>query len=84
MAASWSVDFHPACEAWAESLEQPDGEALLAAIRVLQDVGPRLGRPLVEVNILIADDRFDAHQTDLCQADECEANGKPSGPKLER
>jgi len=25
-----------------------DAEALLAAIRVLQDVGPRLGRPLVD------------------------------------
>ena len=29
-------------------LEQPDAEALLAAIRVLQDLGPGLGRPLVD------------------------------------
>lgn len=49
MAAVWSVDFHPACEVWAEELEQPDAEALLAAIRVLRDVGPTLGRPLVDV-----------------------------------
>lgn len=115
MAAPWTVEFHPACELWAADLEQPDAEALLAAIRVLQDVGPRLGRPLVdtikgsrhsnmkelrpgstgrtqirvlfafdrrrraillvggdksadwtgwyEVNIPIADDRFDQHQT---------------------
>jgi hypothetical protein len=48
VAAVWSVDFHPACEAWAEGLEQSDAEALLAAIRVLRDGGPRLGRPLVD------------------------------------
>jgi hypothetical protein len=48
VAAPWSVDFNPACERWAMALEQPDAEALLAAIRVLQDVGPRLGRPLVD------------------------------------
>jgi hypothetical protein len=46
--AAWSVEFHPACEAWADTLQQPDAEALLAAIRVLQDIGPRLGRPLVD------------------------------------
>jgi hypothetical protein len=46
--ASWSVEFHPGCEAWADQLEQTDGEALLAAIRVLRDVGPNLGRPLVD------------------------------------
>jgi hypothetical protein len=46
--AGWSVEFHPACEVWAEALEQPDAEALVAAIRVLRDVGPTLGRPLVD------------------------------------
>jgi hypothetical protein len=46
--ASWSVDFHPACEAWAYGLDQPDAEALLAAVRVLRDAGPTLGRPLVD------------------------------------
>ena len=46
--AAWSVEFHPACEAWADTLGQPDAEALLAAIRVLQEIGPRLGRPLVD------------------------------------
>jgi hypothetical protein len=42
------VEFHPACEQWAESLDQSDSEALLAAIRVLGDQGPTLGRPLVD------------------------------------
>ena len=42
------VEFHPACEAWAEQLDQSDAEALLAAVRVLRDGGPNLGRPLVD------------------------------------
>lgn len=46
--AAWEVEFHPACEGWAESLEQADAEALLAATRVLRDQGPTLGRPLVD------------------------------------
>ena len=45
---SWPVDFDPACEAWARGLQQADAEALLAAIRVLRDEGPTLGRPLVD------------------------------------
>jgi hypothetical protein len=44
----WPVEFHPGCEAWAEGLAQADAEALLAAIRVLRDEGPNLGRPLVD------------------------------------
>lgn len=44
---SWSVDFHSACESWASGLDQADAEALLAAIGVLRDEGPNLGRPLV-------------------------------------
>lgn len=36
------------CAAWADQLEQADAEALLAAIRVLRDQGPALGRPLVD------------------------------------
>jgi hypothetical protein len=49
MASSpWSVDFHPECESWAEQLNQADAEALLAAVRVLRDEGPTLGRPLVD------------------------------------
>ncbi len=44
----WSVEFHPACEQWADGLDQRDSEALLAAIRVLRDQGPALGRPLVD------------------------------------
>lgn len=44
----WTVEFHPACEVWAEQLEKPDAEALVAAIRILRDQGPTLGRPLVD------------------------------------
>jgi hypothetical protein len=45
---TWSVDFHPSFEAWANELDQQDAEALLAAIRILRDAGPTLGRPLVD------------------------------------
>jgi hypothetical protein len=44
----WRAEFHPECEAWAGKLDQADAEALLAAIRVLRDQGPVLGRPLVD------------------------------------
>ncbi|GGM90595.1 type II toxin-antitoxin system RelE/ParE family toxin [Dactylosporangium sucinum] len=44
----WAVEFHAECEKWADTLDQPDAEALLAAIRVLRDQGPALGRPLVD------------------------------------
>jgi hypothetical protein len=40
--ASWDVEFHPACETWADELDQQDAEALLAAVRVLRDEGPSL------------------------------------------
>lgn len=46
--STWVVEFHPDCEEWANGLEQDDAEALLAAIRVLRDEGPNLGRPLVD------------------------------------
>ena len=46
--ATWSVEFHPACEQWSDDLNGADAEALLAAIRVLRDQGPTLGRPLVD------------------------------------
>ena len=42
------MEFHPACGGWADGLDQADAEALLAAIRVLREVGPSLGRPLVD------------------------------------
>ncbi len=45
---SWDIRFHPAFEAWINSLAQQDGEALLAAPRILRDEGPALGRPLVD------------------------------------
>jgi hypothetical protein len=44
----WSVEFHPACESWADGLDQSDAEALLAAVRILRDQGPTLGQPLVD------------------------------------
>jgi hypothetical protein len=44
----WEVEFHPICEAWANDLSTDDQEALLASIRVLRQVGPALGRPLVD------------------------------------
>jgi hypothetical protein len=45
---TWEVDFHPDCESWAETLGIEDSDALLAAIKVLRDLGPSLGRPLVD------------------------------------
>jgi hypothetical protein len=45
---SWTVEFYPGCEDWANNLGQNDAEALLAAVRVLRDQGPSLGRPLVD------------------------------------
>ncbi len=45
---AWEVEFHPACERWADALDQADAEALLAGVRVLRSVGPTLGRPLVD------------------------------------
>jgi hypothetical protein len=47
-AVEWAVEFHPACEAWADTLDDSDARALLAAVRVLRDQGPILGRPLVD------------------------------------
>lgn len=44
----WEVEFDPAFEVRADGLAQSDAEALLAAIRVLRDRGPALGRPLVD------------------------------------
>ncbi len=126
----WSVEFHPACEQWADQLEQADAEALLAAVRVLRDQGPTLGRPLgdtvkgsrhnnmkelrpgstgrteirvlfafdlereaillvggdksdnwrgwYEVNIPLADDRFDDHQDKLASKRSTSPANKPS------
>ena len=45
---SWDIEFHSAFETWADHLAQPDAEALLAALRILRDEGPALGRPLVD------------------------------------
>lgn len=42
------MEFDPAFEQWANTLDQADAEALLAAIRILRNHGPALGRPLVD------------------------------------
>jgi hypothetical protein len=44
----WSVEFHSACGEWAGGLEQGDAESLLAAVPILSDAEPALGRPLVD------------------------------------
>jgi len=44
----WDVEFHDGCEAWADELDPQDAEALVAAIHILRDQGPSLGRPLVD------------------------------------
>ena len=46
--AIWTVEFHSDFRVWADGLAQRDKEALLAALRVLEDEGPTLGRPLVD------------------------------------
>jgi len=48
----WVVELQAECETWAESLPQADQEALLATIRVLRDIGPTLGRPLVDTVVV--------------------------------
>jgi hypothetical protein len=44
----WDIQFHPAFQDWTDSLGDSDAEALLAALQVLRDHGPSLGRPLVD------------------------------------
>jgi len=132
----WEVEFDPAFEVWADGLAQPDAEALLAAIRVLRDRGPALGRPLVDtikgsrhknmkelrpgstgrseirvlfafdlerqaillvggdksgdwsrwydVNIPVADDRFDAHLARIAKAQAARRDAERGGPTKKR
>jgi hypothetical protein len=132
----WCVEFHPNCETWANELDQDDAEALLAAVRVLRDQGPSLGRPLVDtitgsrhknmkelrpgstgrtavrvlfafdkvrhaillvggdksgdrsgwydINIPIADERFDEHQKHLASVQADEQSKGPKGKKGKR
>lgn len=44
----WQVDFDPDCKAWFDQLAQPVQVRLLAALTVLRERGPMLGRPLAE------------------------------------
>lgn len=44
----WDSQFHPAFQSWVDTLDDSDLEALVAALQVLRDHGPSLGRPLVD------------------------------------
>lgn len=44
----WDIEFHPAFQAWTDTLRDPDLEALVAALQILRELGPSLGRPLVD------------------------------------
>ena len=44
----WDLQFHSAFQAWTDTLDDADLEALVAALQVLRDLGPSLGRPLVD------------------------------------
>jgi hypothetical protein len=133
---TWSVEFHPSCEAWANGLGRQDAEPLVAAVRVLRDAGPTLGRPLVdtikgsrhanmkelrpgstgrtkirvlfafdmerqaillvggdksddwtgwyEVNIPIADERFDEHQDKITECRRKVAKGVQNKKRIQR
>lgn len=43
----WSVDIEPIVE-WLASLDENSREQVVAAIELLEDLGPQLGRPLVD------------------------------------
>lgn len=44
----WEVEYTDEFEAWWESLSESDQEAIDAAVEVLEERGPALGRPLVD------------------------------------
>lgn len=44
----WEVVFNKAVLAWIATLDQDEEESLNEALQVLRDVGPVLGRPLVD------------------------------------
>jgi hypothetical protein len=45
---TWEVEFTDEFEAWWETLSEEEQEAIDAAVELLQQRGPALGRPLVE------------------------------------
>lgn len=44
----WDIKFHPAFQTWTDTLDDQDVEALVAALQILREQGPSLGRPLVD------------------------------------
>ena len=47
MAFAWEVDVE-LIEAWLLALDQPSYEQVIAALELLGEIGPQLGRPLVD------------------------------------
>lgn len=52
---SWDIFFTDPAEQWILGLSDPDYEAIMAAVELLEEHGPSLGRPVV--------DRSRAHAT---------------------
>ncbi len=67
----WSVELHPACERWADGLNQADAEALpdLERESILLVGGDKSDdwKGWYEANIPVAADRFDEHQARLTE-----------------
>jgi len=45
---AWQTDTTSAFDDWFESLTEDEQDAILAAIEKIEEVGPGLGRPLVD------------------------------------
>lgn len=45
---AWDIVFHPEFERWVDTLPAADEEALAAVLGILSEIGPALGRPLVD------------------------------------
>ena len=83
---SWDVEFDEAVFEWLTGLEEASFVQVRAAINVLRDRGPQLGRPLVDTvvgsrhknmrsAIPTADDRYDAHLEALGKRADGDAGG---------
>ena len=46
--SSWEVEFTDEFELWYRDLKQSTQDRIIAAVQVLRDQGPGLGRPLVD------------------------------------
>src|SRR5271156_1513183 len=45
---SWIVSTEPSCDKWFAALDEASREALFHDLAVLEEIGPQLGRPLVD------------------------------------